>query len=278
MATHKAHNNQNLCKQVHHNQFRGRRLLSLPTPVYKKFFEGADEHWYVTRQEFGDGSCFFHSLATLLNLHTNPDTTGDPMATQKKVLHNIKNRIRMACNHTDVTGCFDFMHNDYSAVTEPERKQLGHHLRKFVLEAVDAKWDNFWRKKTSKQPHLLNRVYGKGRVRDMLRDNSVWADVYIIMFVMHVLNLNILFFDEKRSSIYCGVHGERMHKQPTVFILWVNNSHFQPILRLSCDRAGKHHIQGLFRYNQDNIVNQIFNKWKHQEQCHVHGGLENVLL
>lgn len=260
------------CKSIHELKFRGRKLLPLSKNIYKKFFQGADEHWYYTREEFGDGSCFFHSLATLLNLHSDKSSQS-----QASVLHNIKRRMKEACTHSDVTACFDFVRNDYGAATEAQRKQLGHHLRRYVMDAVNSKWDGFWKSKTQSQPELLNRVYDKGQVKKMLMDTSVWADVYVILFAMEVLDVNILFFDENKGSIYCGVHGNNMKTQPTVFVLWVNNSHFQPILRLSCSADGQQQVKGLFWHGSDDVVKHVFERWEKQEQCPA-VGLDMVLL
>lgn len=264
-----------VCKRTHDQMFRGRKLLPINQNIYEKYFEGADEHRYYTREEFGDGSCFFHSLATLLNLHG--DTPDGDHPTQSTVLENIRQRIATSCEHTDVTACFNFVEGDYEKITENQRKKLGHRLRQFVRDAVDTRWDGFWSEKTKNQAHLLNRVYEKGEVKRMLQDTSIWADVYVILFVMHVLNLNIMFFDESKEMIYCGVQGERMKQQPTVFIMWVKNSHFQPVLRLTCDTNGKHRVKGLFHHQHDNVVRHIFHKWENQQFC-PRVKLKDVLL
>ena len=265
------------CRYLHDKTFRGRKLIPLSKQIYHKFFKGADEHSYYTREEFGDGSCFFHSLATLLNMHHDTSNPGQPKQTQHHVLQNIKQLLNIRCRSMDPSSCFDFVRNDYGNASEEERKILGHKLRKIVLRAVDTHWSEFWSEKTRSQPDLLNRVYSKGQIKKMLSDTSVWADVYIIMFVMKVLDLNILFFDDNRNSIYCGVHGDNMKTQPTVFVLWVNNSHFQPILRLTCDSGGQHHIKGLFHHKHDNIVRHVFNRWENQEKCST-VPLRDVLL
>ena len=137
-------------------------------------------------------------------------------------------------------------HNYMDSLTETERKKLGHNLRYHLSDAVEKNWMKFWKKKTKSQSNLLDRVYDIEKVKGMLNNPTVWADVYTIFFAMHVLDINILFFDQNRQSIYCGVQGERMKTQPTIFVLWVDNSHFQPIVRLSCDKKGVPRIKGCF--------------------------------
>lgn len=256
------------CRAIHDTMFRGKPIIPLSVDIYENFFEGCDEHWYYTREEFGDGSCFFHSLATLLNLNDDHASDGgDPKQAQKQIIRRIAKQMKLKCEDTDnIASCFNFMHKDYTSLPERKQKVLGHKLRKLILDAVDTKWDSFWKKKTGGSLELINRVHDASSAKEMLKKTSVWADVYLILFAMHVLHLNILFFDDSSGSIYCGVHGENMRKQPTIFILWVNKSHFQPILRLTCER-GKHKIKGIFRFGEDAIVRHVFNKWRHQEFC-----------
>ena len=196
------------------------------------------------------------------------------------MLRNIRHKMRCKLNDesSDMLECFDFMHGDYArGLTERGRRSLGLKLRKLVADAVETRWDKFWDAKTGRSPELLSRVYDKATVTGMLRQPSVWADVYTILFAMHVLNLNILFFDQSRHAIYCGVQGERMRQQPTVFVMWVDNAHFQPILRLTCDARGRPRVKGVFRYGEDRIVDHVFRVWETNQQCHT-VSLGSVLL
>ena len=256
------------CRVQHDRLFRGRPLLPLPQRIRDKFFDCADGHSYYTREEFGDGSCFFHSIATLLNLH-HDSADSDPTRLQKEVLTNIRHKMKCRLEaNDDILDCFSFMHRGYTdSLGERERRQLGLKLRKLVKDAVETRWDSFWTKKTQQTPHLLNRVYDKPTVLRMLSNPGVWADVYTILFAMHVLDVNILFLDQNRSNIYCGVQGERMRQQPTIFVMWVDNSHFQPILRLTCDANGRPRVKGVFRYGEDRIVDHIFGVWQKEDKC-----------
>ena len=267
------------CRRSHDTVFRGRPLIEIPTTMKEKFFDCADGHQYYTREEFGDGSCFFHSLATLLNL--NHDSSGtDPTHQQKQILSNIRHKMqcRLDSDKSNIFKCFDFMDTNYiKKLTEKQRQQLGLKLRKVIQHAVDDRWDNYWRNETKHDPSLLARVHDRKKVTKMLHNPSTWADVYMIKFAMHVLDLNVLFFNQSTSSIYCGVQGDKMMTQPTVFVMWVNNSHFQPILRLSCDGSKHPKVKGIFRYGNDRIVKHIFNVWKNQDKCHT-VGLGAVLM
>ena len=261
---------QQQCRAQHDRLFRGRPLLPLPERIRTKFFDCADGHTYFTREEFGDGSCFFHSVATLLNLHHDASDS-DPARLQREVLSNIRHKIQCrldTANGGNMLECFDFMDRGYTdRLGERERRQLGLRLRNLVKDAVDTRWDSFWSQKTKQAPHLLNRVYDKPTVVRMLQNPGVWADVYTILFSMHVLDVNILFLDQNRANIYCGVQGERMREQPTIFVMWVDNSHFQPILRLTCDADGHPRVKGVFRYGEDRIVDHIFRVWQKEDRC-----------
>ena len=50
-------------------------------------------------------------------------------------------------------------------------------------------------------------------------------------FGWFIRNLNMLFFDATSDQLYCGVRGLDADKQKTVFVLWVNHAHFEPICR-----------------------------------------------
>lgn len=264
------------CKQNHNFLFRGRKLLELPRKLKAKYF---NSHFY-TREEFGDGSCFFHSLATVLNMNHDKNNKENPRAMQEEIRTNIQKMIRCKFDdpNADLTKCINFMHSGYTdTLTKNQRKKMGHYLRTRIASAVNDNWDKFWKKKTGSDTNLLDRVYDAQKVQKMLENPSVWADVYTIFFTMHVMDINILFFDQNRNSIYCGVQGERMKTQPTIFVLWVNNSHFQPIVRLHCDKDGTPRIKGVFRFDEDRIVNHVYNKWKNQDKCPL-TSLDMVML
>ena len=106
-----------MCRQKHDTLFRGRPLIPLPEEMRSKFFECADGHQYYTREEFGDGSCFFHSLATLLNMHHDSNDS-DPTRLQKQVLGNIRHKMQCKLRETgeDILNCFDFVDKKYTSV------------------------------------------------------------------------------------------------------------------------------------------------------------------
>ena len=135
------------------------------------------------------------------------------------------------------------------------RQRIGHQFRRSIQKRVnDENWTDIWTKRKVQDPQLLPKVE---KVRQMLGSTSTWADVYMIFVTMDLLDLNMVFFDASSDQIYCGVRGLNTSNQQTVLILWINHSHFEPIVR-----NGKH-----FLYDkQDPFVTQLMQQY-HTEVC-----------
>jgi hypothetical protein len=100
--------------------------------------------------------------------------------------------------------------------------------------------------------------------REALCRPEVWADEVMIKHAASVLNMNLVFLDMSKATLYCGVHGAEtleatsprrkgkarsktaIPKQPTGVIAWVSKSHFEPIVRIEKLEAERGLVRGLF--------------------------------
>lgn len=239
-------------------------LFPLHPSILATYFE--NDASFVGRDEYADGSCFFHAVVTCLNINEVGGGGRDG------VFRNIRQRLRAMVQSKH--GFDTFMHkylfvrNDYKQLSSVEQTRLGHKLRRLMRHTLKKEWAAYWGlpagNSNKATPASLRRVHSVAKVSDMLNQPSVWADVYMIMFVMHVLHLNIWFFDNENQRIYCGAQGTDVENQPTIMILWTNHSHFQPIVRLRCrgsDRD-KPYVQSLFTFRDDPIVRHIDSVYK----------------
>ena len=121
----------------------------------------------------------------------------------------------------------------------PGKIKIGHNLRKLIEKSLSHKsWTRFWKQK--KLPTNI-KIPTYETIRKELSNTKTWAHVYMILYVQDVMNLNIIFFDATAGSIYCGVKGKPF--STTVFILWINRVHFEPIVRIQKFRF----LQGIVR-------------------------------
>lgn len=108
------------------------------------------------------------------------------------------------------------------------KKKIGRNLRRIIQRTLTpVSWKEFW----DSRGISSNDVPNVQSVIKKMRNPAQWSDVYMILYIMDTLGLNIIFFDGKTNSMYCGVRGKSNAKQ-TVFILWVNRAHFEPVFSI----------------------------------------------
>jgi hypothetical protein len=97
-------------------------------------------------------------------------------------------------------------------------------------------------------------------------DPRFWANEHMIKFVSKVLQLNVLFFDAEKASMFCGVHGGK--NDPMILIMWVKRSHFEPIGVLRTKRADSCGVQFMFDPTEDKaVVDGVVSRY--QRKCRV---------
>ena len=155
---------------------------------------------------------------------------------------------------------------------DPERRaRIGRQLRRLMQKEISQKkWDRVWKQRQVRSGASLPSLE---RIRGMLGNYRTWADVYMILYVMDRLNLNMLFFDASSDQLYCGVRGLDADKQKTVFVLWVNHAHFEPIC---CENPGGR--EPTFCYSTDDPDVKRMMKLYRQELCTGDQDDVNMLL
>jgi|AACY02.1.fsa_nt_gi hypothetical protein len=144
----------------------------------------------------------------------------------------------------------------YLQTTPGEQKRIGRQYRRdFTKHITDSKWNEFAKGQSVEiSPEEARRNF---------RDSKHWANQSMIQFVADILKLNLLFIDTEKSTLYCGVHGEK--SEPLIVILWVQHAHFEPVgacRALEGDRTG---VQFVFDPVKDAaIVDHIMNKYRGQ--------------
>ncbi len=120
---------------------------------------------------------------------------------------------------------------DYVNETKAGQRDMAYKFRcSFGKKLTRDKLKDIIKKSKGKSPASLEEV------KEALCDPKVWADETIIRWVSESLDMNLLFLDLEKKSMYCGVHLDAATddmdatKLPTTIIFsWVNHSHFEPL-------------------------------------------------
>jgi hypothetical protein len=122
----------------------------------------------------------------------------------------------------------------YVKECDKRQKEIAYKFRCSFREGLSVeKIRQLMQKSKSKSPIKL------AAIEEALCNPKTWADETAIRIVGDSLGVNMIFVDTLRSKAYCGVHHEKAltHLVPTMVILWVGHSHFEPISLIT--RVGK---------------------------------------
>ena len=164
----------------------------------------------------------------------------------------------------------------YRSKSLEERKRIGRQFRRRVRMKISKQnWDAIWKRRgVTKEGKRLPEV---STIKEMLGNHTTWADVYIILYVMDKMNLNMIFFDMSSESIYCGVRGLKADKQNSVLVAWVNRAHFEPIFRATNKQEQKRGTVDLFLYpSSDPFVRSLMKRY-HSELCVYNNDISDIL-
>lgn len=164
---------------------------------------------------WGEGSCFFHSMAIL--------------TVQGNTVDESKNRVtyHMKFGSTRL--------NITVPMVQPFQesfRQVGVQIRKNLGEEINSKlWAQFTEHNHINPAHADEKL-DMGGVQKELQNESTWANIWTIRYTAWRLGLNILFInpDSKIEPLYCGVENFA-HGQDSLFIYWSNHQHFEPVVR-----------------------------------------------
>lgn len=196
----------------------------IPQGVLARTFRCAEDYdTYVRLDCWGEGSCFFHSVAllTVVENRVHNQTIVYKLATKNKHYQTYQ----VALN-PKVPFCENF-------------RQVGIQLRQRLgkeLECKPALWAQFEKENSVN----LNRTDKKQTVRGAIEEFAkveTWADIWTIRYCAWRLGLNLLFVNPNSAQepIYCGVENFD-HGCLTLFIYWSDHVHFEPIVQQAgCD-------------------------------------------
>lgn len=233
-------NMQNM-QHMHNMQMR---VLPIPTKLLDRTFGcHPDKHSFVRLEEqYGGGSCFFHSLATLLVM--------GQLRTSNSIIYLL--------NTASTTfQLFKVVVNSSNSQNIDAFRQVGIMLRRRLANELVAKpqlWEQFCKSVTIYASTALTTNLKLASQVSNLLQSSVWADTWAIKYTAWRLHVNILFVNPTSwdEPIYCGVEAfdnAALH----VFIYWSHNIHFEPIVQLKqtnqsnqSDQTGQWTVRRMF--------------------------------
>ncbi len=214
-------------------------VCDLSKPCVSEFFKQMTPKLTVVRHwANGDGSCFFHSLAT--SLCTAKNFHRMTYETQRKEGHKLRKKV------------LDAMALEWEPFWEAQRLLLERKFNEKISRNMIPEFNEF---------------------RSKISNTSEMSDQYIIMFALHVLKVRVFFYDRSRCSLFCGVTGTSQNTSKVAIILWCNTSgnlHFEPLVqrkgpirrgeKYNSDRCFVYRgtlYQGNFDSKKDKIIQQL---------------------
>lgn len=190
---------------------------------------------------WGNGTCFFHSVATLL-VHSN-------VVENNTILYHLaipttKNLQLSSSNSVQVSNCDQTVYLTFSVPLTYDGpkfyrnfEQVGIQLRKYLSYTVTKeRYAAFQREAFSSD--LKWALAGKApdwvAVKAQLSNPAEWADIWTVKYAAWALSLNLLFINgtSREEPVFCGV--ENFRNGPwTLFIFWSGKVHFEPIVQVS---------------------------------------------
>jgi hypothetical protein len=160
----------------------------------------------------------------------------------------------------------------YSALSQKQMEQRGRAFRKEFGALLDGDWHEFLAAEDPNQdfPEFHNQPLKV--VRSWFNKPEFWANTLIIKYVAKHMNVDIVFVDATIADVYCGIlpeNGEAARR--TIFILWVEREHFEPMFRVleALEARGNKRvlkIQTDFLPGKDDDIIQQMRKY-HKSKC-----------
>ncbi len=119
--------------------------------------------------------------------------------------------------------------DDWHSASLSTRKNIGLNLRKVLHSSVTkATWESFWESQSVK----TKEVPTYQEIKKQMKNPKTWADVYSILYVAEMLEINLLVFDTSTGRLYCGT-SQQKPGYSTVFIAWIDHAHFSPLMEVN---------------------------------------------
>lgn len=149
--------------------------------------------------------------------------------------------------------------DNYFHKSEKEQGEMGRAFRKKIHDRIsEDAWRHFWKKKNV-EVSLVPDLKG---IKEQMKNPKTWADVFAILWVCDLLNLNLLVFDMESHSLYCGTFEAKIDR-PTILMAWIQHAHFEPILEWD---AKKMRLRTLFSRRKEGrtILDHLIRMYEEQ--------------
>jgi hypothetical protein len=168
-------------------------IYELPQSLVERWFTSGR---YARMGTIGDGSCFYHSV----------------------------------CRSMDTHG--------YGSKSHQERRAIAKALRTALSGMYTVEDHN-----DIKDSLVGNSKKSFQQIKDMMLDPKTWAEETMIRWASKALQLNVVFLNlgNNANTVYCGIHDSstaelvKQNKKanvPTVVVAWIDNSHFELVVRI----------------------------------------------
>lgn len=127
----------------------------------------------------------------------------------------------------------------YLTRSKRHAQRIGQKFRKtFARHMRESEWEAL--RKAS--PHNFRKSFHD--VKKSFHVTTEWAEETMIKYVSKKLGINIVFIDSTSNKFYCFIHGDRW-QEPTIIIMWVDHSHFEPVFLVRETRDGLVALDGV---------------------------------
>jgi hypothetical protein len=169
------------------------------------------------------------------------------------------------------TICTALNYDDYVHQTDEKQKQI---VYKFRCSLGEKMKQEDIKKILKKAKGAKSSTLTLTEFQEQLCDPKVWADEAALRMVGEILNMNLIFLDMDKNTVYCGMHHPDAITNPrmmpsTIVVCWVSHSHFEPLARIL--NVGKHvsEIKVLFEPSESKVdaelVKALMSRYK--DQC-----------
>lgn len=219
------------CLLLHGNTAaREDEIYELPQSLVEKWFVHGR---YARMGTIGDGSCFYHSICRAMNVH------------------------------------------NYASANHARRRQIAAALR-IALSRLYTQDDH-----DGIQGSLVGSSKMKSceQIKTMMLDSKVWAEETMIRWASKALELNVVFLNlgNNVNTMYCGIHDTATSEsvknsakllRPTVVVAWIDNSHFELVVRI--DAVEPESVVVKTHFNPESDADTIRNLMKsYIQKCRV---------
>jgi hypothetical protein len=195
--------------------------------------EQADASRFRRLHIWGNGSCFFHSVACLLccrNVETKEAIQFYLAIPSDKNL-----AAKPTLKRTEL--CFPVPRKYPAQKFHRHFEQVGIQLRRYLSQTLtEDRYRTFCKQAFSSGTAwaLAEKAPSWIDVKTKMAEPSKWADIWVVKYAAWALSLNLLFINgtSREEPIFCGV--ENFENGPwTLFIFWSGKVHFEPIVELA---------------------------------------------